>query len=172
MSFNTLEDIDWFVILNERLFHVASNGFCLPTGLYTPKEREVIFAEIMSLSSKSEVEINRSFVKTRSINYDYVKNIEEKKQLYPEFVNRTDYPKNMDDYEIAYSWSFVEMAKRGCFSYDTINEDRCCLVASPKEVLNQHDLPNNIYSLLRHIKVPSEKISRLDELDLVRLINE
>ena len=126
-------DIDWFCFINGCPIHVASNGGELPSDLYTAKGFMNAFNAVQAAEPSCEWEINKEFVNSRLDAYNYINGMEKEERddfLLPNFINRDNY-KELSTEQIAYSWSFIEMAKRGFFSFDRVDENRYRLVAFP-----------------------------------------
>ena len=126
-------DIDWFCFINGCPIHVASNGGELPRELYTAKGFMNAFNAVQAAEPSCKWEINKEFVNSRLDAYNYINEIEKEERdsfLLPEFIERKEYG-DLSSKQIAYSWSFIEMAKRGFFSFDRVDENRYHLVAFP-----------------------------------------
>ena len=128
-------DIDFFCFINGCPIHFASNGGELPRNLYTQENLINILAAVQASETFFDWEINREFVALRNENYNYINEIEESDRdsfLLPdkEISNINDY-KRLSSKEIAYSWSFIEMARRGFFSFDRVEGNNYRLVAYP-----------------------------------------
>lgn len=151
-------DIDWFCFINGFPIHVASNGGELPKNLYSTKEFENIFNLVQNIESKPlNWRINLEFVNSHRKDYNYINKIDEleqKKFLLSDLTN-TDESIKLDPIQIAYSWSFIEMAKKGFFSFDRVEGNRYRLVAFPS-------FPFNL-EVFRKISFPISPLAYLDD---------
>lgn len=150
-------DIDWFCFINGCPIHVASNGGALPRNLYTSNGFIKAFNAVQKLEAECKWTINHKFVESKRSAYDYIQSFDEneqKKILLTDFINPDDY-KNLSPTDIAYSWSFIEMAKRGFFSFDRVEGNRYRLVAFPEDYFS--DLKN-----LKQISFPIDPIVLLN----------
>lgn len=188
-------DIDWFCFINGCPIHVASNGGELPRNLCTQQSLINAFDTIQATEPLCDWEINRKFVTTRNEKYNYIDEIEESNRdsfLLPDenLTNLKDY-KGLSPREIAYSWSFIEMARRGFFSFDRVEGNNYSLVAYPSDFrkIKTFEFPNDliykrfypffyhhnkkILSMTRHLFTEYENFSfSLDEpIDLIDTIN-
>lgn len=186
-------DIDWFCYINGCPIHVASNGGELPRNLYTQENLIKTLDIVQATEPVCDWEVNKKFVKTRNENYNYINEIEESDRddfLLPdkEISNITDY-KGLSSKEIAYSWSFIEMARRGFFSFDRVEGNNYRLVAYPSNYLGKGSFTfpddsfypwfypfhfnKKILSTTRHLFTKEEFFSfSLDEpIDLIDIIN-
>lgn len=126
-------DIDWFCFINGCPIHIASNGGPLPHGLYTPTTLTEAFNAVQASESSFDWDINREFIRSQIEAYGYTREFDihnRETLLLPKFINRDKYD-DMTIEQIAYSWSFIEMAKKGFFSFDRVNENLYRLVAYP-----------------------------------------
>ena len=191
-------DIDWFCFINGCPIHVASNGGQLPSNLYTADGLLNTFKVVQKTTPHFNWAINETFISTRTNAYNYLKEANEKIQrehLLPTFINHEDY-KGMPIKQLAYSWSFIEMAKRGFFSFDRVKGNNYRLVAYPtniplhnisknkKSFCFTHDAIHHIYpflsdisyhqilSMTRHLfTTKTLTISLSENIDLIRIIN-
>lgn len=128
-------DIDFFCFINGCPVHFASNGGEFPKNLYTQENLIKTLDIIQAAEPVCDWEVNKKFVKTRNENYNYINEIEESDRddfLLPdnELTNVREY-KGLLPKEIAYSWSFIEMARRGFFSFDRVEGNNYRLIAHP-----------------------------------------
>lgn len=138
-------DIDWFCFINGCPIHVASNGGELPNNLYSDENLISAFNAARAIEPIHKWDINQEFINSRHESYSYINGIEENEQddfLLPEFIERKEYG-NLSSEHIAYSWSFIEMAKRGFFSFDRVDENRYRLIAHP--VITQNENQRSYY---------------------------
>ena len=144
-------DIDWFCFINGCPIHVASNGGELPYNLYTDENFISAFNAVRTIEPIYGWAINQEFVNSRHESYNYLGEIEKEERdsfLLPEFIERKEYG-NLSLEQIAYSWSFIEMAKRGFFSFDRVDENRYRLIAYPK--IDQNEIPRSYHYPLKSL---------------------
>ena len=107
-------DIDWFVCINNTPIHIASNGGQIPQNTYRIRELEEIYNHVLSMPKDNRVAVDTSYIEGLD-GYDYLYD----QDNITEFVEGsvTSYDKIS-----LYSESFVEMAKRGFFSFDRTDD--------------------------------------------------
>jgi hypothetical protein len=139
-----LADIDWFCSINGFLIHVASNGGRLPSNINhsfqeLSKQKQLVF----STEAKLPYGVDTNFA-NRQFGYEYLNDIspESKNEFLkpPDFTNNSiEFNPRLTDVGKSYSWSFIEMAQRGFYSFDRVNEDEYHLVAWPRRSLRRRN---------------------------------
>lgn len=136
-NFQRLNDIDWFCIVDGVPIHVASAGDLLPR-MYANESvsfMKSVLNRAMKLPLEFDYKLNDSYLDRNVLNEGY------------EYLNEQNNPigRDMDDDWISimthseplpkklYATSFVEMARRGFYSFDKTegNEGEYHLVAYP-----------------------------------------
>lgn len=176
-EFQKLNDIDWFCILDGIPIHVASAGDLLPVMYANYKSvasMKSMLKSILTLPLAFDYKLNDNYLDNHVLNEGY------------EYLDEQDNPvgQDMDDDWLSimthneplpkklYSTSFVEMARRGFYSFDKTEgkEGEYHLVAYPEKGIID----------LQLIDVPYIKNANLDfttpdtlvNIRLVELLNE
>lgn len=127
-------DIDWFAKCFEFPIHVASNGGDVPIAMSVSALQE-LQSVVQNTNPEFDYELNIDVVNQHisgSYEDENIEYIEEyARELFRSFVGDDDFfmlPINLK----LYSWSFIEMAKRGFYSFDRDRTtDEYFLVAWP-----------------------------------------
>jgi len=131
-------DIDWFFTNGDLIGHVASGGAKLPASVAGSKENiKLLFSFFTKLPGKCGLIVN------------------------------PDLKHVIDDINDDYLSPFIEMAKKGIYSYDRTNFNNFGgseyhLVASPAEPIKFGELPGDIQQILAMSKYDGEIVSHLN----------
>lgn len=176
-EFQRLNDIDWFCILDGVPVHVASAGDLLPV-MYADHESvafmKSILSDVLKLSFDYDYKLNDKYLDEHVLNEGYEYLTEQDNPIGQEMdddwhsimTKNEAFPKRL------YATSFVEMARRGFYSFDKTEdkEGDYHLVAYPSKGMKDWNL----------LDVPYVKGANLDftnpetlvNIRLVELINE
>ena len=116
-------DIDWFCSICGVPVHFASNGGRLPGNSYTIEELTTL-QHLVATSEKSyHCPVNRDYIDNylqRGEYYNELEAISEEHfmRLLPEGFVLDDDIKELPRQILIYGWSFIEMARRGFYSFD------------------------------------------------------
>lgn len=139
LQYQATHDIDWFATINECPVHLASNGGHLPVDSYTVSELVSIQHKVANMQSVFRYEIDEEYLQNYLDEGEFYPDIdvlsdEDFRMIIPE---RVEINRNFSRSLMAYTWSFIDMAMKGFFSFDRIrNEDDVDvyhLVAWPKD---------------------------------------
>ena len=128
-EYQRTRDIDWFFRKGNRCYHVASNGGLLPDFVNDVLRLREEQANVSSLDniyeSIDDVNLNHQYVNER------IKRIIEQYRIYN---NEQEIP-SIEEMKKAYLKSFIEMAKKGFYSYDRALEgdSKYVLICGPQE---------------------------------------
>lgn len=142
--YQATHDIDCFFVMNGWPTHLASNGGMVPGKLGTISELQDMQIAVQELPMQYDYELNREYLETLNLE-DFPT---EEEMTETGFLN-TEHYTQFNEYEAMpfhvklYAHSFVEMAKRGFWSFDRLtvtskklhNNRLCCvyqLIAWPK----------------------------------------
>ncbi len=159
LNYQYSHDIDWFCRINGIPVHLASNGGHLPSDSYTIDQLVALQHQVANLEPQYQCEVNTEFLKSYLWQGDFYENMDNIKEeeflmMVPEGfeISRDiiELPRPM----LVYCWSFIEMARRGFFSFDRNemigHEDTYHLVAWPKEYHNARFARNKaVYESLK-----------------------
>ena len=110
LYFNT-HDIDWFFLSGNRLFHIASAGGILPEEIKSfDLEESYLYVVSRNLN------ISEDLV-TECLDGILTGNTNVEVEVNKDYLN-TSFTDNSDEEKKNYLRSFVEMALRGCYSFD------------------------------------------------------
>lgn len=169
-------DIDWFCIINGIFVHVASDGGALPNlqRFWHLRELQLFVAH---LPVKHKYEISPEIY----VNKDNdLENLTEDnfKKVFPEAEDIPSFGQYSNNTSKAYLWSFINMARRGFYSFDRVGTndngvDMYSLVAWPTDEVENLDLPTKDQI---SVKIASKDfdLQRLESgarINLVEMIN-
>lgn len=149
-------DIDWFASINGIPVHFASDGGRLPGNSYTIEELTTLQHLVASSEKSYHCVVNRDYLDNylrRGEHYKGIENIAEDnfRRLLPEEFVIDDDIMNLPRQILIYGWSFIEMARRGFYSFDRSRHDNGVdyyhLVARPINSGNRL-FPDEIYERL------------------------
>ncbi len=128
LNYQSTHDIDWFCCVNRIPVHLASNGGHLPWNSYTIRDLVSLQHKVSNMEQPFKCAINAEYLEgflQRSESYIGIENLSEEdfQLLLPEGFER---PQEIEEFSRplqAYCWSFIEMAKRGFFSFDRKERD-------------------------------------------------
>lgn len=138
LDYQFTHDIDWFCKVNGSPVHLASNGGHLPQR-YTIKELVSIQHKVANMQQCFRCAVNTAYLTDylqRGEYYADLENIlqEEYRAMLPERFVIPNELAELSNTLLLYSWSFIEMAKRGFWSFDRREEDGLYhLVAWPED---------------------------------------
>lgn len=146
-KFKEAKDLDLFLCVDGFPIHIATMGAKIPSFLSDSDKIAEDRRMVLELPYSSEVELNihdlRRFVQS---GYDYLQGVNEFVRIENiinnlpgvEVFNHFDFANEMEKRKMTlYSWSFVEMARRGFYSFarydngESDSNDNFFLVASP-----------------------------------------
>lgn len=120
-------DIDWFCLIDDVPVHLASNGGELPDDSYKASELVSIQRQVPALEPIYKYELNMPYLEQylNDGRYDDLRDVDDflTQSQMPETAEMRGELPNLPLHWRAYCWSFIEMAKRGFFSFDrTVND--------------------------------------------------
>ena len=115
-------------MINGIPVHLASNGGHLPADSYTVDSLVALQHRVANMESQYECRVNTDFLTNYLQRGDFYPNLDELKEvefrsMLPEFFELTDDIRGLSREIVVYSWSFIEMAKKGFFSFDRGQSD-------------------------------------------------
>ena len=124
-SYLLTRDIDWFFYVNNHYIHVASNGGILPNfvnDILRLREEQARVSQLI-INQDSDFVINNEYVNSRL------------NRVLDNIGDRINENINIDDLYNSYLSSFIEMAKKGFYSFDRSLEDdkMYTLICYPKK---------------------------------------
>lgn len=133
-------DIDWFALVDGIPVHVASNGGLLPRDSYKISQLTSIQNSIQRIEGRYRVGMNVEYLERylrATESYPGIDEMtpEEFRLMLPEGY---DIDRNLSRSLQAYTWSFLQIAAKGFWSFDRIGDDQSDhafyhLVAWPNE---------------------------------------
>lgn len=153
LDYQYTHDIDWFCKINSIPVHLASNGGNLPRRSYSIKDLVALQHDVANMPQNFRCTVNTSYLTEylqRGEYYAELDNItqEEFRMMLPERFTIPNEVVELSSTMLLYSWSFIEMAKRGFCSFDRREEDGLYhLVAWPEEY-EEHLFEEDIYNKL------------------------
>lgn len=176
-EFQRLNDIDWFCIIDGVPVHVASAGDLLP-AMYasngSPASMKSILSDVLKQPLEYDYKLNDEYLDGHVLNEGYEYLEEQGNPIGQDMGDdwRSIMTKNESLRKRLYATSFVEMARRGFYSFDKTEdkEGDYHLVAYPSKGMKDWHL----------LDVPNVKGANLDftnpetlvNIRLVELINE
>ena len=115
-------DIDWFCRVNDVPVHLASNEGVLPRRSYTIKNLVALQHNVANMRQNFRCAVNSDYLfeyLRRGEYYSEFENISENdmRSMLPERFVITNEVAELPSIILIYSWCFIEMAKRGFFSF-------------------------------------------------------
>lgn len=153
LDYQFTHDIDWFCKVNGNPVHLASNGGTLPHRSYTIKNLVALQHKVANMQQGFKCAVNVEYLEEylqRGGYYSELGNIsqEELRERLPKRFEITSEVAELSNTILLYSWSFIEMAKRGFCSFDRREEDGLYhLVAWPVDYDN-HQFDKEIFDSL------------------------
>lgn len=156
IDYQVTHDIDYFFVMQTmertRPIHIASNGGVMPDKLGSMAFIQKTQNEAFVLPFQFSYELNMDYLNQLNVeDFPLEEDVAESGFLqtehYTQFNDRIDLPFHLK----VYAYSFVEMARRGFWSFDRLTE------YSTQDMYNARKL-SNIYQLVAYPKV-SEGIS-------------
>lgn len=140
LNYQFTHDIDWFCRINGIPVHLASNGGVLPWNSYSIRNLVKLQHRVARLEPSFRCSFNVEYV-SRYLQqgefYDSFNNLSDNmfRQMLPEGFMISDDVAELPLQLLVYGWSFIEMARRGFFSFDRKEGDDSTyhLVAWPTE---------------------------------------
>lgn len=160
-------DIDWFCFLGNRPIYVSSNGGYLPKNFAKIAEWSEMLRSATALPFTYECELNENAIMRYREDFEYLDEDVENdlKNELPQWLNELRYP----FWQKLFAWPFLEMSKRGFFSFWHDNDTKeYVMVSSPSSGRLEWAKPFNRYDVN---DAEFEKI-RAGRLNLVDCINE
>lgn len=141
-NYQLTHDIDWFCKIKGIPVHLASNGGLLPGRSYTIQGLVDLQHKVANMDRRFQCDINTEYIDEylrQGEFYGSLGNLSEEdyRILLPERFEMTNDIIEQKLHILVYSWSFIEMAKRGFFSFDRkVGEENVYhLVAWPKDLV-------------------------------------
>ena len=151
IEYQLTHDIDYFFVQdfgNEtKSIHIASNGGVMPDRLGSMAFIQNCQNQAFNLSMQFDYVLNMDYL--NQLNAEDFPSIEEMAES--DFMNTPHYTQfdntNLPHHIKLYAYSFVEMARRGFWSFDRLTD------GSGEDMLNSEDRAN-IYKLIARPKLP------------------
>ncbi len=123
LNYQYTHDIDWFCKVLDKPVHLASNGGRLPRLSYTINELVQLQHLVANMNQSFRCVVNTQYLQDYLQQGRYYEGIdalsdEEFRQLLPEQFEISEEIRHLPRAVLLYSWSFIEMAKRGFYSFD------------------------------------------------------
>jgi hypothetical protein len=154
LNYQYNHDIDWFCKVLEYPVHLASNGGRLPRLSYTINELVELQHMVANMNQSFRCVVNTRYLEDYLQQGRYYEGIdelseEEFRMMLPEQFEISEEIRNLSRPVLLYAWSFIEMAKRGFFSFDRKDGDgnEYHLVAWPDR-LDLEDFSQDVYERL------------------------
>lgn len=154
LNYQHTHDIDWFCKVLDKPVHLASNGGRLPRLSYTINELVKLQHLVANMNQPFRCVVNTQYMEDYLQQGRYYEGIdelseEEFRQLLPEQFEITEEIRNLSRSVLLYGWSFIEMAKRGFYSFDRKDDDgnEYHLVAWPDR-FNLAEFSHDVYDRL------------------------
>ena len=128
LDYQFSHDIDWFCRINGVPVHMASNGGHLP-NCYSIEQLVSLQHRVANLGNNYRCAVNIDFLEDYLRQNNYLNNMgelsdEEYRLMLPAQFELSDDIRNLPKYILVYAWSFIEMAKKGFYSFDRgLNSD-------------------------------------------------
>ena len=154
LNYQFTHDIDWFCAINDKPVHLASNGGKLPRLSYTIKDLVKLQHSVANMSYSFECAVNTRYLESYLQHgefYDNLDNLsaEEFREMLPQHFDYVNETAELSRSVLLYSWSFIEMAKRGFFSFDRDERTNSYhLVAWPKR-FDMSVFKRDVFQLLK-----------------------
>lgn len=141
-DYQLTHDMDCFFVLNGIPVHIATNGGIVPTKLGSVEELQSMQRNVANMEGSNKFGLNTSYLFTLNAeefpSQEDLSRIDVDKQAFGTLFNDSEYS-NIPFHWKVYSHSFVEMAKKGFWSFDRIGEtpngiDMYVLVAWPTNI--------------------------------------
>lgn len=130
-------DIDWFYIDGRYPIHAASNGGYIAKWLFRISDLQSVQATVMKMQPRFDYVLNSKEIIANMSNF-YVDEVvadlvEHRREVLPEgFELSGQVERHLPQWMPFYTWSFIEMARRGFYSFDKKeSNDEYYLVAAP-----------------------------------------
>ena len=140
LSYQYSMDIDWFYIDNGLPIHAASNGGHLKRELYTVEELQEVQRLVAQIQPTFDFVLNEADIINRMSRFYDDESVEELLENRESFITEgfdfpvASYP-NVPRWFPFYCNSFIQMARRGFYSFDRDEEtDEYFLVACPIDI--------------------------------------
>ena len=153
LNYQYNHDIDWFCRINGLPVHLASNGGVLPGRSYTIKNLVALQHKVANMKQTFRCAVNSDYLLEylkQGKYYAELENISEAgvRSLLPESFEIANEVAKLSSTLLIYGWSFIEMAKRGFFSFDRREEDGLYhLVAWPAD-FDKQSFEKDVYDSL------------------------
>ena len=134
-DYQTTHDIDWFCVINTHHVHVASNGNSIPKHYENKTFLMDIQRQVYAMPLFYDYELNRGYLE-RVFSDGRLAHVTllDDSQIEALIPMEIDFGnKKLSVLEKAYCWSFIEMAQKGFYSYDT-DQEGYHLIAYPQNI--------------------------------------
>ncbi|MBR5678222.1 MAG: hypothetical protein IKX20_08790 [Paludibacteraceae bacterium] len=140
-NYQLTHDMDCFFVLNGRPIHFASNGCIVPSKLGTVNELREIQAHVANMKKQKGFSLNTGFLSFFNVedfpDEDLLMNSDLRDFLNENALNNGEY-QSLSFSQKLYCRSFVEMAAKGFWSFDSIGwnqngRDMFALIAKPMD---------------------------------------
>lgn len=123
LSYQYNMDIDWYIIISDMPIHAASNGGHLQHDLYTVDQLQEVQHLIQELPDDYDFELNLSVIRQHVASLYEEDDIDEllshQNDIIPEGIALPASRYNKEPkWLLLYCWSFIEMARKGFYSFD------------------------------------------------------
>ena len=159
IDYQVTHDIDYFFVMQTmemtKPIHIASNGGVMPDKLGSMAFIQKSQNDAFNLPSQFDYELNMDYLnQLNAEDFPMEENLAESGFLqtehYTQFNDRIDLPFHLK----VYAYSFVEMARRGFWSYDRLTE------YSTQDMYNARNL-SSVFQLVAYPKVSEDVVSQL-----------
>ncbi len=139
LNYQYTHDIDWFCKVRDLPVHLASNGGRLPRLSYTIKNLVALQHKVANLNQSFHCSVNTRYLEGYIQQGEFYDSLDEMtdseyRQMLPERFEMSNEVGELSRPLLLYSWSFIEMARRGFYSFDRDERtDTYHLVAWPKD---------------------------------------
>lgn len=142
LKYQHTHDIDWFCRINDIPVHIASNGGHIPFDSYSIDQLVSLQHQVANLPSQYKCNVNTGYLSEFLVAGDFYSGLDELladdfASILPEGFEVTDDIQGLSRMMLVYGWSFIDMAKKGFFSFDRGHSengvDYYHLVAWPQE---------------------------------------
>lgn len=176
-EFQRLNDIDWFCIIDGVPVHVASAGDLLP-AMYasngSPASMKSILSDVLKQPFEYDYKLNDEYLDGHVLNEGYEYLEEQENPIGQDMDDdwQSIMTKNEPLSKRLYASSFVEMARRGFYSFDKTEdkEGEYHLVAYPSNGMSDWQLVDAPY--VKVVNLDFTKPETLVNIRLVDLINK
>lgn len=153
LDYQYTHDIDWFCKINAIPVHLASNGGSLPHRSYTIKKLVALQHMVANMQQKFKCAVNVAYLEEylrRGEYYEGLDNIthEDLLTMLPERFELTTEVAELPSTMLLYSWSFIDMAKRGFYAFDRREEDGLYHLVAWPDNFDEQQFDKEVYDSL------------------------